>query len=49
MGVAPYTFRNENSFLPADFQRGSNPAAYGDAIADYRCRAGHIWPPDLGR
>jgi len=24
MGVAPYTFRNENSFLPADFQRGSN-------------------------
>jgi glycerophosphoryl diester phosphodiesterase len=36
MGVAPYTFRNENSFLPADFQRGSNPADYGDAIAEYR-------------
>ena len=36
MGVAPYTFRNENSFLPADFQRGSNPADYGDAIAQYR-------------
>ena len=36
MGVAPYIFRNENSFLPADFQRGSNSADYGDAIAQYR-------------
>jgi len=25
MGVAPYTFRNENSVLPAGFKRGSNP------------------------
>jgi glycerophosphoryl diester phosphodiesterase len=33
--VAPYTFRNENDFLPADFQRGSNPADYGNAIAEY--------------
>ena len=33
--VAPYTFRNENDFLPADFQRGTNPADYGNAIAEY--------------
>ena len=33
--VGPYTFRNENSFLPANFQRGPNPADYGDAIAEY--------------
>jgi glycerophosphoryl diester phosphodiesterase len=33
--VAPYTFRNENSFLPTDFQRGTNPADYGDALAEY--------------
>jgi glycerophosphoryl diester phosphodiesterase len=33
--VTPYTFRNENSFLPADFQRGTNPADYGNAIAEY--------------
>jgi glycerophosphoryl diester phosphodiesterase len=33
--VHPYTFRNENNFLPADFRRGSDPAAYGDAFAEY--------------
>ena len=33
--VAPYTFRNENDFLPADYQRGTNPADYGNAIAEY--------------
>jgi glycerophosphoryl diester phosphodiesterase len=33
--VAPYTFRNENSFLPTDFRRGTNPADYGDAFAEY--------------
>ena len=33
--VAPYTFRNENDFLPADFQRGTDPADYGNAIAEY--------------
>jgi glycerophosphoryl diester phosphodiesterase len=39
--VHPYTFRNENSFLPADFRQG-NPAspvylrATGDAPAEYR-------------
>ncbi|MFF4648792.1 glycerophosphodiester phosphodiesterase [Streptomyces sp. NPDC001380] len=29
----PYTVRNENGFLPADFRRGTDPAAYGDALA----------------
>ncbi len=28
----PYTQRNENGFLPADFRRGTDPAAYGDAF-----------------
>ncbi len=28
----PYTMRNENTFLPADFRRGTDPAAYGDAF-----------------
>jgi glycerophosphoryl diester phosphodiesterase len=32
--VTPYTFRNENSFLPTNFQRGSNPADYGNALAE---------------
>ncbi len=31
----PYTMRNENSFLPADFRRGSDPNAYGDAFAAF--------------
>ncbi|PZS27057.1 MAG: glycerophosphodiester phosphodiesterase [Pseudonocardiales bacterium] len=34
--VAPYTFRNENNFLPLDFRRGTNPADYGDAFAEYK-------------
>ncbi|MEV4611408.1 glycerophosphodiester phosphodiesterase [Kitasatospora sp. NPDC049258] len=29
----PYTVRNENGFLPADFRRGTDPAAYGDSIS----------------
>jgi glycerophosphoryl diester phosphodiesterase len=33
--VAPYTFRNENNFLPTDLRRGTNPADYGDALAEY--------------
>jgi glycerophosphoryl diester phosphodiesterase len=37
--VMPYTFRNENEFLPADRRRGG-PAApadtYGDAFGEYR-------------
>ncbi|MFE9254938.1 glycerophosphodiester phosphodiesterase [Streptomyces sp. NPDC006879] len=32
----PYTMRNENAFLPADFRRGSDPAAYGDAFGAFR-------------
>lgn len=34
--VVPYTFRNENTFLPADLRRGTDPAAYGDALAEDR-------------
>ncbi|UGY90438.1 glycerophosphodiester phosphodiesterase [Streptomyces gobiensis] len=32
----PYTMRNENSFLPAEFRRGDNPNDYGDAFGAYR-------------
>ncbi|MFD5102890.1 glycerophosphodiester phosphodiesterase [Streptomyces albidochromogenes] len=32
----PYTMRNENSFLPADFRRGTDPAAYGDAFGAFK-------------
>lgn len=28
----PYTMRNENSFLPAEFRKGTDPTAYGDAF-----------------
>ncbi|MEV7115593.1 glycerophosphodiester phosphodiesterase [Streptomyces anulatus] len=28
----PYTLRNENSFLPAEFRRGTDPNAYGDVF-----------------
>ena len=31
----PYTFRNENQFLPADLRSGPDPNAYGDAFAEY--------------
>ncbi|MEU3553968.1 glycerophosphodiester phosphodiesterase [Streptomyces fragilis] len=31
----PYTMRNENPFLPADFRRGGEPDAYGDALAAF--------------
>ena len=34
--VVPYTFRNENSFLPKNFRRGTNPADFGDAFAEYK-------------
>lgn len=40
--VHPYTLRNENSFLPVDFQRdhdatpGVDPNAYGDVFGAYR-------------
>jgi glycerophosphoryl diester phosphodiesterase len=32
--VHPYTFRNENQFLPAEDQRGTNPNDYGNAFAE---------------
>ncbi|GAA2437582.1 glycerophosphodiester phosphodiesterase [Streptomyces macrosporus] len=32
----PYTLRNENRFLPADFRRGTDPDAYGDAFGALR-------------
>jgi glycerophosphoryl diester phosphodiesterase len=34
--VVPYTFRNENSFLPLELRWGTDPAAYGNAIAEYQ-------------
>ncbi|MFJ5549039.1 glycerophosphodiester phosphodiesterase [Streptomyces sp. NPDC093225] len=32
----PYTARNENAFLAADFRKGTDPNAYGDAFAAFR-------------
>ncbi|MFE0401892.1 glycerophosphodiester phosphodiesterase [Streptomyces nigra] len=32
----PYTMRNENPFLPADFRKGTDPDAYGDVFGAYR-------------
>ncbi|MET7285831.1 glycerophosphodiester phosphodiesterase [Streptomyces sp. NPDC005573] len=32
----PYTMRNENPFLPAEYRKGSAPDAYGDAFAAFR-------------
>jgi glycerophosphoryl diester phosphodiesterase len=32
----PYTMRNENTFLPADFRRGTDPNAYGDVFGAYK-------------
>ncbi|MGW1890810.1 glycerophosphodiester phosphodiesterase [Streptomyces sp. NPDC002004] len=32
----PYTMRNENTFLPADFRKGTDPNAYGDAFGAFR-------------
>lgn len=36
LGVHAWRFANENTFLPADFQRGTDPAAFGDFAAEYR-------------
>lgn len=33
--VHPYTFRNENSFLPAELRKGTVPADYGRALDEY--------------
>ncbi|WP_327307641.1 glycerophosphodiester phosphodiesterase [Streptomyces sp. NBC_01298] len=32
----PYTARNENNFLPADFRKGADPTAYGDAFGAFK-------------
>ncbi|MFB8772778.1 glycerophosphodiester phosphodiesterase [Streptomyces broussonetiae] len=32
----PWTMRNENPFLPADFRKGADPDAYGDVFGAYR-------------
>ncbi|MFJ2114831.1 glycerophosphodiester phosphodiesterase family protein, partial [Streptomyces sp. NPDC087850] len=31
----PYTMRNENAFLPAEFRRGTDPDAYGDVFGAF--------------
>jgi glycerophosphoryl diester phosphodiesterase len=33
--VHPYTFRNENQFLPAELRVGTDPNAYGRALDEY--------------
>jgi glycerophosphoryl diester phosphodiesterase len=33
--VHPFTFRNENTFLPADYRSSADPAAYGRAFDEY--------------
>jgi glycerophosphoryl diester phosphodiesterase len=33
--VHPYTFRNENQFLPAELRFGADPNAYGNAFAEF--------------
>ena len=35
LDVVAYTFRNENQYLPAELRRGTDPNAYGNAIAEY--------------
>ena len=34
--VHPFTFRNENQFLPAEHRSSADPTAYGDAFAEYQ-------------
>jgi glycerophosphoryl diester phosphodiesterase len=34
--VHPFTFRNENQFLPAEDRSSADPNAYGDAFAEYQ-------------
>jgi glycerophosphoryl diester phosphodiesterase len=33
--VVPYTFRNENNFLPADFRSSAVPAEYGNIFGEF--------------
>src|SRR6266545_4318251 len=35
LGVHAFRFANENTFLPADFRIGTDPAAHGDFAAEY--------------
>jgi glycerophosphoryl diester phosphodiesterase len=35
LDVVPYTFRNENTFLPLELRSSADPAAYGNALAEY--------------
>jgi glycerophosphoryl diester phosphodiesterase len=35
LDVVPYTFRNENQFLPLELRKGTDPNAYGNAFAEY--------------
>jgi glycerophosphoryl diester phosphodiesterase len=35
LDVVAYTFRNENTFLPAELRSSDDPAQYGNAIAEY--------------
>jgi glycerophosphoryl diester phosphodiesterase len=35
LAVHSWTFRNENTFLPVDYRNGTDPAAWGDATAEY--------------
>jgi glycerophosphoryl diester phosphodiesterase len=34
--VVPYTFRNENQFLPPSLRSSDDPNAYGNAFAEYK-------------
>jgi glycerophosphoryl diester phosphodiesterase len=34
--VVPYTFRNENRFLPPSLRSSADPNAYGDAFSEYK-------------
>ncbi|MFD0854036.1 glycerophosphodiester phosphodiesterase family protein, partial [Actinomadura adrarensis] len=33
--LVPYTFRNENQFLPVDLRNGTVPSDYGQALREY--------------
>jgi glycerophosphoryl diester phosphodiesterase len=35
LDVVPYTFRNENQYLPLELRSSTDPNAYGNAIAEY--------------
>jgi len=35
LDVVAYTFRNENTFLPLELRSSTDPAAYGNAIAEF--------------